>query len=351
MKIKSLHFQDVGPLGDQSISLVNDWDDNIEARALLSGPNGCGKSTVLRSVAMLWEALGYWLDQRKALPKSHVAREWLQRWGGCAVVLQGMPADGQVVGLMFGDLAWCESMRVKHKDVAWIGESVARTGKPGNPKREVFVPDAAWVQVWSDTRKRMILSFDKIEFPNVVFLDAEERRWVSPRKNVGEHTAELPGRRWLPKYAVSDDWKDQLEASLITLKTTQLHKYHEVIRLLNGFLSGKEIDPDIQPGESRLRVKLTNRRGQHHSLDELSAGEHQVLILLYLLSRWAERGAVVLIDEPDLYLHPSLVGGLLSSLERLVKDLDGQLIITSHSPDIWQRYEASGKRIELGSAQ
>jgi len=31
--------------------------------------------------------------------------------------------------------------------------------------------------------------------------------------------------------------------------------------------------------------------------------------------------------------------------------LNGQLIITSHLPEIWQRYEASGKRIELGTAQ
>jgi hypothetical protein len=351
MKIKAIYFDDVGPLGSQSIDLLNDWDDQIESRTLLSGPNGCGKSTVLRTVAMLWDALGYWLDQRKALPKTSVAREWLQRWGGCAVVLTDAPTHGKVVGLIFGDLTWCGAMRAKHADVAWLGEGVARTGKPGNPKREVFMPSEAWVTAWSDARKKMILSFDKVDVPNVVFLDAEERRWVAARRNVGEHSAELPGRRWLPKYQASEDWKDQLEASLITLKTTQLHKYHEVIRLLNTFLSGKEIDPDIQPGESRLRVKLKGKRGQSHGLDDLSAGEHQVLILLYLLARWAEPGAVVLIDEPDLYLHPSLVNGLLSSLEKLVTDIGGQLMITSHQPDIWQRYEASGKRIELGANQ
>lgn len=347
MKIKSLHFHDVGALGDQSISLVNDWDDRVEARALLSGPNGCGKSTVLRAAAMLWEALGYWLDQRKALPKSHTSREWLQRWGGTAVVLQGAPSDGELVGLMFGDLAWCQSLKSSQPEVAWFGEGVARTGKPGNPKRELFMPTGPWVRAWSDYRKRMILTFDKVDFPNVVFLDAEERRWVTPRRNVGELMAEMPGRRWLPKYLASEDWRDQLEASLINLKTTQLHRYHEVIRTLNVFLSGKEIDPDVQVGESRLRVKIKDRRGQSHSLDELSAGEHQVLILLYLLSRWAEKGAIVMIDEPDLYLHPSLVSGLLSSLEKLVADFGGQLIITSHQPTIWQRYEASGTRIEL----
>ena len=349
MKIRALYFEDVGPLDDQSISFVNDWDDSLEPRALLCGPNGCGKSTVLRAVAMLWEALGYWLDHRKPLPKNHVAREWLQRWGGCAVVLQAVTPDVPEVGLVFGDLAWCDEMRDAQPNVPWLVESVARTGKPGNPTRKLSLPDEPWIQAWSDARKKMILSFDKSEFPNVVFLDAEERRWVLPRKSVGEHVADQPGKRWLPKYIASEDWRDQLEASLITLKTTQLRKYHEVVRLLNTFLMGKEIDPDIAPGENRLRVKLKGKRGQYHSLDELSAGEHQVLILLFLLSRWAERGAVVLIDEPDLYLHPSLVSGMLASLEKLVAGLDGLLIITSHSVDIWRRYEASGKRIELGA--
>lgn len=350
MKIKSLHFLDVGPLSDQIISLENGWDDSIEPRVLFSGPNGCGKSTALRSVAMLWDALGHWLDHRKALPRNHTAREWLQRWGGCAIVLHDMPHVEGPVGLVFGDLGWCEKLQRAYLGVTWIGEGVARTGKPGNPKREFFLPDVSWLKTWSDTRKRMILSFDKVDFPNVVFLDAEERRWISPRKNVGEHIAEQPLLRWLPRYVASEDWKGQLEASLITLKTTQLQTYHRVIRQLNEFLAGKEIDPDIKQGESRIRVKITGQRGQHHTLDELSAGEHQVLILVYLLSRWAEKGTVVLIDEPDLYLHPSLVTGLLASLENLVADLGGQLIITSHLPDIWRRYETSGKRVELGYA-
>ncbi len=66
-------------------------------------------------------------------------------------------------------------------------------------------------------------------------------------------------------------------------------------------MSGKEIDPEIKIGEGRLRVKIKGQRGISHSIDELSAGEHQMLILIYLLSRWMHPGAVVLIDEPDLF--------------------------------------------------
>lgn len=351
MKIKSLHFFDVGPLGEQTINLNNDWDDNIESRVLLSGPNGCGKSTVLRAMAMLWDALGYWLDHNKALPQRHHSYEWLQRWEGCAVILQGVGNIGDDVGLIYGELSWCESLIAKHGEVAWIGEGSARTGKPGKPRKELFLPEKIWFKEWADSRKKMILTFDPVDVPNVIFLDAEERRWVAPRRGVGDHMAEMPSLRWLSRYIASDDWKGQLEASLINLKTTRLHKYHEVIRQLNQFLAGKEIESDIKSGENRLRVKVSGRRGQSHSLDDLSAGEHQVLILIYVLARWAENGAIVLIDEPDLYLHPSLVTGLLANLENLVGDLGGQLLITSHQPEIWHRYETSGKRIELRSVE
>jgi predicted ATPase len=347
MKIQRLIFNKVGPLLSQDIALADDWSGSFESRILLTGPNGCGKSTVLRAVAMLWEAFGFWLDYRKALPKNNSTREWLQRWGGCAVVVDGVPGVSQPVGLIFGELDWTESLEKQYPEIMWIGESVERLGKRGAPRRQLLLPDVGAVHELSSYRKRMVLSFEKVSFPNVVYLDAEERRWVTPKRNVGSVVAEDPTLRWQPRYIATEDWKGQLEASLITLKTTQLHLFHEVIRRINQFLAGKEIDPDIRPEENRLRVRVHGQRGVSHTIDDLSAGEHQVLIMITLLTRWAEEGGIVMIDEPDLYLHPSLVSTMLSSIEQIVDDKKGQLIITSHQPEIWQRYELNGKRIEL----
>jgi energy-coupling factor transporter ATP-binding protein EcfA2 len=349
MRIKSIITQGVGSLPDGEISLSNDWTGSVESKVLFTGPNGCGKSTLLRGIAMLWDALGYWLDQRKPLPQKHESREWLQRWGGFAVVLDNLePFYSESVVILFGTLEWSKETLLGDGNVARIGETFTR-GYIGKPKRELHLPKEDWLDAWSTARKKQILTYETIDAPNLVYLDAEERRWVSPKRNLSEPQPDLLSQRWLTRYLVTDDWKGQLEASLITLKTSQLHLYHEVIRSLNQFLSGKEIDPDIRPGEGRLRVKLQNQRGLYHSLDDLSAGEHQVLILIYLITRWMQKGGGVLIDEPDLYLHPSLIDPFLSALEHLVAKKDGQLLITSHAVDVWQRYDNNGLRVALES--
>lgn len=347
MKILTIYTKGVGPLAEGEISLINDWTEEVETNVLLTGPNGCGKSTLLKAIAMLWDAAGYWLDQRKALPINHKARAWLHRWEGVAVVFDEIePFYNHPVGLIIGQKDWVNGLLQNHHEVAWLaGEMVGHDSK--RSFLHFGLDNEDFLNLWAESRKRLILTHDKVDAPNLIYLDAEERRWVAPKRNVSEPLPDALLQRWLTKYLVSEDWQGQLEASLINLKTSQLHKYHEVIRNLNLFLVGKEIDPDIKPGESRLRVKLKGLRGISHSLDELSAGEHQVLILIYLISRWMQPGAIVLIDEPDLFLHPSLIGSLLANIEQLVKERGGQLIITSHAVDVWHRYENQGKRIEL----
>jgi predicted ATPase len=348
MKISAIYTKGVGPLADGVITFENDWTEELESKILLTGPNGCGKSTVLRAVAMLWEAAGFWLDHGRLLPQTNKAKAWLHRWEGIAVVFENLlPNTEQPLGLIYGGHEWVSETLKEYAEIGWLGGEIVGKGIKRNFFLDCTLQNKEVLKQWEESRKRLILTHDKVDAPNLIYLDAEERSWVAPKRRVSEPLPDPLTQRWLTKYAVTEDWQGQLEASLINLKTTQLHKYHDVIRDLNQFLVGKEIDPDIKPGEGRLRVKLKGQRGASHSLDELSAGEHQVLILIYLISRWMQPGGVVLIDEPDLYLHPSLISSLLASIEQLVHDRGGQLIITSHAVDVWHRYENQGKRIEL----
>ncbi|ELN2578930.1 AAA family ATPase [Enterobacter kobei] len=354
MKIAAIYTQRVGPLGDAEISFKNDWTGEVEENVLLTGPNGCGKSTLLRGIAMLWDALGFWLDREKTLPATYNAKKWLQNWDTFAVVIDGLecshfsPAS---FGLFYGDELALERIIKSNPGGYWIGETHS------DKKKKAFFTHSPsysasslqdYLQLLRVTRAQAVLgmlsSGMDLSVPNIIYLDAEERRWITPKRNISSLVQDDLNQRWLATYTVTEDWKGQLESSLFNMKATLPELYPDMLKTLNQFFSGKIIEEDIQPSQ-RQQVKLAN--GDTHTLDELSSGEHQVLIMLFMVQRWLQPGGVVLIDEPDLHLHPSLVSPLLATLENIIQKKGGQLILTSHATDVWERYEDLGIRTDL----
>ncbi|QCJ71572.1 hypothetical protein C9446_18045 [Providencia heimbachae] len=354
MKIAAIYTQSAGPLGDAEISFKNDWTGKVEGNVLLTGPNGCGKSTLLRGIAMLWDALGYWLDREESLPAANNAKKWLQRCGSFAVVIDGLKCSHFSpisFGLFYGDKHYLDKITEFNPEVYWIGETYSNKKKNSLLISSPYHSNDSlqeYLQLLRITRAQVVLGMLRsgmdLSIPNIIYLDAEERRWVTPKRNISSLVQDDLNQRWLATYTVTEDWKGQLESSLFNMKATLPELYPEMMKTLNQFFSGKVIEEDIQPGQ-RQQVRLDN--GDTHTLDELSSGEHQVLIMLFMVQRWLQPGGVVLIDEPDLHLHPSLVSPLLATLENIIQGRSGQLIITSHATDLWQRYDNLGLRINL----
>lgn len=370
MKIVEIHTQNLGAVPNGKLSFVDNWTGETEKRILFTGINGCGKSTLLRAIAMMWEALGYWLEHQKILPTNYAHVQILEQTifdnGGIAIILDnvkditGNPHDQ--IGLVFGRQAWFQKIKstIGNK-IHWIGEVyddlmlVVEERAEYFQRKEKFqqnlpfyFPEKKWLEMWSHKRKALMIS-DKVKnSSNMMYLDSEERRWVSPKHNIGEYYPDLVSQRWLAKYVVSTDWRGQLEASLINLKILDNDEFCRVIDKLNFFLKNKQIEKQVATYSNRIMVHANHFS---HYLDELSSGEHQVLIMLFLTLRWLQKGGIILIDEPDLYLHPSLVQGFLATLEHEADTLDAQIIITSHSDDVWKRYEHVGVRIDMSEGK
>lgn len=77
--------------------------------------------------------------------------------------------------------------------------------------------------------------------------------------------------------------------------------------------------------------KLISERFKH-----LSSGHKIVLLSLTKLVETVEEGTLVLLDEPELHLHPPLIASYVRALSYLMIDRNGVAIAATHSPVILQ---------------
>lgn len=105
----------------------------------------------------------------------------------------------------------------------------------------------------------------------------------------------------------------------------------ELAESVNELLAPKVLLPLTREHPSKLRV-LT-QSGSTHGIEDLSSGERQALVIVSRVLRKRAKGGVVIIDEPDAFLHPQLSRRMIRALQRAVGS-SGQLIVATHSPAI-----------------
>lgn len=112
----------------------------------------------------------------------------------------------------------------------------------------------------------------------------------------------------------------------------------EYVRVVNTFLNGKSVSITDDG-----TLHLSSERTEHLTLETLSSGEKQILILLTQALLWKDRGVIYIADEPELSLHVSWQEKLLDSISSLGGTI--QIIVATHSPDIVGQF--GDKVIEL----
>lgn len=109
-------------------------------------------------------------------------------------------------------------------------------------------------------------------------------------------------------------------------KQERIEKFFDLINSLFAS-TGKTIDID----DKNRVVFLKN--GRVIEMERLSAGEKQILLLLFTLFLMEDRSTVLLLDEPEISLHIEWQDRLISLMHDLNPNC--QIIMTTHSPNIF----------------
>jgi len=127
------------------------------------------------------------------------------------------------------------------------------------------------------------------------------------------------------RYTANDSPKDSLEA--LTEGHPNLLPFVETIQAILG----EDQTIEIQRGKVWIERP---RHGDRVRLHELPSGERQVVVIFNKLIHSLKPGAIVLIDELEISLHPTLQRTVVYHLRRLARQHDLQVIITTNSMEI-----------------
>lgn len=124
-----------------------------------------------------------------------------------------------------------------------------------------------------------------------------------------------------------------------------LIKYKEIFAQL---LPGKEL-LDIKP-ESPREFQYKNVTGDILPFSSLSSGEQEVVKVIFDVARKDIRHSIIIVDEPELHLHPTLTFKLIETL-KTIGDHTNQFIFLTHSADLISTYYSTGNVFFIDSIQ
>ena len=123
---------------------------------------------------------------------------------------------------------------------------------------------------------------------------------------------------------------------ILTEHPDPLEKYQKIFRDL---LPGKELQ-NINPA-SPTEFQYKELSGPPLPFASLSSGEQEVVKVVFDFVRKEIRHSVIIFDEPELHLHPTLTFKLIETLKK-IGDLTNQFIFLTHSADLISTYYSTG---------
>jgi predicted ATPase len=319
MRIQSFYLHNVRGLPNIKLDFLDRATGQVRPRTVIAGSNGTGKTTALEAIcALLKLARGtkpVWLRPNEAQ---------------AGIVVTDLPFSLKYpLAIEVGNreqlagIAYLSGRRAISSGPEPMGPTITNIGQP-----------AEWMPAAIEEAEA-----GKSDFPNCLYFPSEGRE-LQP-KQVGQVIGEPKSYQWVYRFSDSQRWQGSLESFLVALDYRDLMaqregrtgngEFRQFVRVINQFLQGKQI---VGVDQQSFRVQVEADNGQQFTVDALSSGEKQILLMLGEIQRRLRRGGILLIDEPEIHLHPRWQRLLIRALTDLCAEQNAQLIITTHSEEV-----------------
>lgn len=342
MRIERVIIRGLRALRERDDHLVG-LDGTIHSALCLRGLNGSGKSTYLLALAALWQWFRRCTSYRRLVSPEDTSP--LLAATLVAALFTDLPGPRPRMWIAWGSP---EALTTLPEQAST--PYVLRDGKPDW--------DDTLLEFWATAFERVENGIEpqpsttdsnsplSITPPNFVLIEAENK--YVPTLRGDELTNPRPTAAFAPvaRYLPTARGGSHLEGLLRTLYLARRERWDMMARWVNELRPGLHLLDRFDVATQRPLFRLAT--GEILTVEHLSAGERSLLINLCMILRWLAPGGIVLLDEPELHQHISLMRGSLAVMNALIsEEFNGQLIVASHAPEVWDHFSLTGSIIDL----
>lgn len=313
MKIRELQIEKVRSFrGRHRLSFEDPLTGQVRPLTVIVGSNGCGKTTALE-VMFQMTASAFEEDRDATAEMNHMTRG-----SGAASVTWNADDLRDDLREVTHQTGGQDPVAVVNETYTWHMRRQDHARWPPYAMRAGTRPLQGGLLVFWHDRWTSQPEKGSVEPP------PDQKSWLWTYE---------PDHRWKGSLAQHWVWQNYLDLEAQAEGRPNLAPFVEVIEEVLG--AGRKVS--IRRG----RVHVTTPYGEAVEPWQLPSGEQQILTLFGELARQMRPGAVVLIDEVEISLHPALQRKVIHIMRRLAARYDLQFIVTTHSLEIVRAVDPS----------
>lgn len=330
-RISKLRIVNSGPIDDILIDFTNSATGEPLNSCLIAGANGSGKTTVCE---LLYETMGLFALCNTNVNSIHKKVEYVQL---DLIITE----ENEITNLsiFYGNRPNNVIIEKEYLGFDFQTGKDERSEKARQLHRRTHDIEDAIVNCPLEINKE---AFVEKNIPILIYLPYYRILEQIPDEDRSIHNENIHSKLTY-KYSNTKKFKGSFESYLIWLEYSRKEEFDSIIGYLNLLFDKQK---SFATNRNIPAVEVILNSGTKHRIHELSSGEQNILIMLSEIRRRLDRkGCIILIDEIENSLHPAMQNLLLNGIKILQDNTDSQFIFTTHSEELFKRFDAQHTRI------